>query len=101
VFWLNATSQELWPSQLDEVAVSDLPCTSSQNGSCFPLNYNLLADEIISFWPSSLASNGDALKRVIREKVLISGRQSLYTLATRFKGPRYGKSAPSSRPVEA
>jgi hypothetical protein len=89
VFWLNATSQELWPSHLDGVALPDLPCTSSQNSSCFPPNYNLLASEMLSFWPSPspIPADGGTLARVMMEKASISGRYSIHTLEARFIGP--------------
>ncbi|KAE9365602.1 hypothetical protein N431DRAFT_488715 [Stipitochalara longipes BDJ] len=89
VFWLNATSQELWPSHLDGVAAPDLPCTSSQNTSCFPPNYSLLASEMLSFWPSNsfLSADGGTIARLMLEKASISGRHSIHTLEARFIGP--------------
>lgn len=89
VFWLNATSQELWPSNLDGVGLPDLPCTSSQNSSCFPPNYSLLASEMLSFWPffSSISADGGTVARLMPEKASVSGRYSIHTLEARFIGP--------------
>jgi hypothetical protein len=89
VFWLNATSQELWPSHLDGVGLPDLPCTSSQNASCVPPNYSLLASEMLSFWPSpsSVSADGGTVPRLMPEKASISGRYSVHTLEARFIGP--------------
>ena len=89
VFWLNATSQELWPSRLDEVAVSDLPCTPLQNISCFPGNYDALADGLLSLWPRSTYSgpDGGTFRNVIPEKVFVAARRSMRALEVRFKGP--------------
>jgi hypothetical protein len=89
VFWLNATSQALWPLNLDKAASQDLPCTPSQNASCPSSNYNIYTGELLSLWPSSLPApvDGWVLPQVMPEKVLIPGPQSLQTLAVRFRGP--------------
>jgi hypothetical protein len=89
VFWLNATSQALWPSNLDKAASQDLPCTPSQNASCPSSNYNIYTGELLSLWPSSVPAyvDGWAIPQVMAEKVLIPGPQSLKTLEVRFRGP--------------
>jgi hypothetical protein len=88
-FWLNATSQQLWPSHLDDVAVLDLPCAPTQNNSCFPSNGNVLASELLSLWPPLLLADADddTLSNVVPEKATIPGRRSMHTMAVRFKGP--------------
>ena len=87
--WLNATYQELWPSKLNEVAISDIPCSSSQGVSCFPDSYDALADGLFSLWPPSPYSSldGGTLSKVLPEKALVGARQSVHTMDVRFKGP--------------
>ncbi|KAE8441931.1 hypothetical protein EG329_004139 [Mollisiaceae sp. DMI_Dod_QoI] len=89
VFWLNATAHDLWPLRLDQVAIPDLPCNYSQNVSCFPPSYSLLANGLLSLWPSdSLTAPDDGTQpQVMPERVLISGHHSVQTMATRFRGP--------------
>lgn len=88
-FWLNATEQALWPLRLDKVAPADLPCISAQDTLCFPGNHNTLADGLLSLWPLDDESGPDrgGLAKVMPEKILISGRESMHTMQVRFRGP--------------
>ena len=88
VFYLNATIGELWPTQLDTMSPAELSCSVSQNNSCFPSNHNLLADELLSYWPSYWPQTEDyGLSQVMPENTLLSGRHALRKLAIRFRGP--------------
>ena len=89
MLWVNATSQDLWPSSMTEVAVSDIPCSASQNVSCYPEIHDALADGLFSLWPPSSSSglDGGTLPKVLPEKVVVAARHSSQALEVRFKGP--------------
>jgi hypothetical protein len=87
MFYLNATSQGLYPTSLDEVDSLELACSSTRTTSCFPPNHRLLAREILAYRPSqTLAPMGFNLRPVMPENTIISGRHSLRYIATRFRG---------------
>ncbi|KAL3423587.1 hypothetical protein PVAG01_05334 [Phlyctema vagabunda] len=88
-FWINGTAQDdLWPLRLENIDDSDLSCTSTPRGnsSCFPPNQDILASEILSYWPLS-DRDSSGLQQVIPEETRLAGRRSLRTIAMRFRGP--------------
>jgi hypothetical protein len=85
-FYLNATTEALYPTRLDTLGPSELPCSAFRNGSCFLSNYNLLAEELLSHWPSYFPDDYN-FRQLMPENTLLSGRQNLRNLAIRFNGP--------------
>ncbi|KAH7327309.1 hypothetical protein BKA65DRAFT_510347 [Rhexocercosporidium sp. MPI-PUGE-AT-0058] len=87
-FYVDKNFQELYPSVLDVFPSSEKACTSFQNDSCFGSNHNLIAAELLSYWPSirALPPNFN-LGQLMPENTLIAGRQALHKLAVRFRGP--------------
>jgi hypothetical protein len=87
-FWINATSQDLWPLVLNNASNSYPICDTTNNGSCSQ-NANILAKSLLSLWPtySSPSADHQTLANVIPEKVLLVGQHSTGTMASRFRGP--------------
>lgn len=50
-FWMNTTSQGLWPLEMKSVGEHDGSCSSSNDSLCFPSNMDILGEEIVARWP--------------------------------------------------
>ncbi|KAI4158998.1 MAG: hypothetical protein LQ342_006971 [Letrouitia transgressa] len=88
-FYLNATSQDLWPTVLTETAASDIPCSAFENASCFPSSYDSLAETLLSLWPrfTHLEPDRGDVSSVMPEKATVMARRSAHVMEVRFKGP--------------
>lgn len=83
LFYMNTAWNEIYPSVINgTIELEQELCTNIYNDSCSTRNYNLIAEELLSHWPT----NEDVAK-VMPENTLISGLHSLRNLAIRFVGP--------------
>lgn len=81
-FWLNATAQDLWPSDLSLSSTETYTCTTTPEACGGTSTWNTLANNFFTYW------GREALEeiRAMPESVQISGRVSVRTLNVRFRG---------------
>jgi hypothetical protein len=85
VFWLNATSTELFPPLLNGSFIPDYSCTPGSASDCISRVWNPLADGMLSFWPQ-ISRNYSVPPQAV-ETAFIPGRDSIRSLAVHLVGP--------------
>jgi hypothetical protein len=84
-FWLNTTSDHLYPPVLNDSFAIDYDCQPTSGSFCPSRYWNPLADAVFSFWPRS--SQTYPVRPEMIRSAYIPGRQSLRSLTTRLVGP--------------
>jgi hypothetical protein len=82
-FWLDATAEDLWPSELSLPSTENHTCANMPE-TCGGLStWNTLADNFFTYW----GQEGLGEIRAMPESVQVPGRLSVRTLNVRFQGP--------------